>query len=191
MTALTVNLKPFVATDEAFYELCGKNPDLRFERSAQGEVIIMAPAGSETGARNMSISGQLWQWLQQYGRGEAFDSSAGFRLPTGAILSPDASWIAQARWDALSPEQRQRFAPLCPDFVIELRSRTDELGTLQAKMQEYITNGAQLGWLIDPHNCKVEIYRPEQPVEVLDEPQLVSGEPILPGFQLDLERIFQ
>lgn len=191
MTALTVNLEPFVGTDEEFYELCAKNPELRFERSAQGEVIIMAPAGSETGAQNMRISGQLWYWNEQAQMGICFDSSTGFRLPNGAIRSPDASWITQERWAALSTEQQQRFAPLCPDFVIELRSQSDELEPLQTKMREYVANGARLGWLIDPHNRRVELYRPEQPVEVLDEPSTVSGEPILPGFQLNLERIFR
>jgi len=191
MTALTVNLKPFVATDEEFYELCAKNPELRFERSARGEVIIMPPAGSGTGARNAGITAQLWIWNQQDQSGVVFDSSAGFRLPNGATRPPDASWIAQERWDALSPEQQQRFAPVCPDFVVELRSRSDELEPLRAKMQEYIANGARLGWLLDPYNRSVEIYRPDQPAAVLDDPQSISGDPVLPGFQLNLERILR
>lgn len=191
MTALTVNLKPFVATDEEFYELCAKNPELRFERSAQGEVTIMAPAGSETGARNAGIVAQLWNWNQQTYSGLVFDSSAGFRLPNGAIRSPDASWVAQERWQALSAEQQQRFAPLCPDFVVELRSHSDELEPLQSKMQEYMANGAQLGWLIDPHNGRVEVYRPDLTVEVMNDPQSLADEPILPGFHLNLERILR
>lgn len=189
MTALTVNMKPFVVTEEQFYELCTANPDLRFERSTVGEIVIMPPTGGETGARNMVISGQLWYWNDREHLGVAFDSSTGFRLPNGADRSPDAAWIVQARWDALTSEQRERFVPLCPDFVVELRSRSDDLGMLQDKMLEYMTNGARLGWLIDPPNQRVEVYRPGEPVEILQKPSTISGEPVLPGFQLNLDRI--
>ncbi len=191
MTALTVDLKPFVATEEEFRELSTKNPELRFERLATGEVTIMPPTGGSTGARNASISGQLWQWNDQFRLGEAFDSSTGFRLPNGANRSPDAAWIALERWEGLTDEERERFVPLCPDFVVELRSPSDELGPLREKMREYIANGAQLGWLIDPQNRQVEIYRPGQAVEILENPATLSGEPTLPQFELKLERIFR
>jgi Uma2 family endonuclease len=191
MTALTVNLKPFVETDDEFFELCLANPDLRLERTATGEVIIMAPAGSETGARNLSISGQLWAWNERYRLGEAFDSSTGFKLPNGADRSPDASWIVQERWDALTREQKQKFAPICPDFVVELRSPSDSLETVREKIKEYMANGAQLGWLIDPNTRQVEVYHPCQEVEILDNPKTVSGDPLLPGFTLDLAGIFR
>jgi Uma2 family endonuclease len=190
MVSLTVNLKPFMATDEEFYELCRTNPELRLERAATGEVVLMAPAGSETGARNLSIGGQLWLWNERSRLGKAFDSSTGFRLPNGAIRSPDASWIAQARWGALTPEQKRKFAPLCPDFVVELRSPSDELETVQAKIREYVANGASLGWLIDPETRQVEVYRPGKGVEIFHGPTTLSGEPLLPGFQLDLTSIF-
>lgn len=191
MNTFVVDLRPFVVTDEDFFELCAKNQDLRMERTAGGNVIIMPPTGGTTGIRNADLTGQLWTWNEQAQTGICFDSSTGFRLPNSAIRSPDASWVPQERWDALSQEQRERFAPLCPDFVVELKSFSDELEPLQAKMQEYIANGTQLGWLIDPQNRRVEIYRPEQTVEVLDDPQSLSGDPLLPGFQLDLERIFR
>lgn len=189
MTALTVNLKPFVVTMEQFYELCAANPDLRIERSATGEVIIMPPTGGTTGSQNMYISGQLWLWNEKAQLGVVFDSSTGFHLPNGADRSPDASWITVDRWDALTVEQQKRFVPLCPDFVIELRSATDNIESLQAKMLEYITNGAQLAWLIDPQNARVEIYRSGHQREVLENPESLSGEPLLPGFHLELRRI--
>ncbi len=191
MTALTVDLKPFVATEEEFRELSTKNPELRFERLATGEVTIMPPTGGSTGARNASISGQLWQWNDQFRLGEAFDSSTGFRLPNGANRSPDAAWIALERWEGLTDEERERFVPLCPDLVVELRSPSDELEPLRGKMREYTANGAQLGWLIDPKNRQVEVYRPGQAVEVLENPTVLSGEPTLPQFELKLERIFR
>ena len=190
MTALVLDLKPFVASDEAFWELCRANPEIRFERLATGEVVAMPPAGSETGSRNLGIGGQVWVWNERTRLGRAFDSSAGFILPNGAIRSPDVAWIAQERWEATPPALRRRFAPLCPDFVVELRSPSDELESIQAKMREYILNGARLGWLIDPETRRVEIYRPDEGVIVLNNPETISGDPVLPGFVLNLSQVF-
>ena len=181
---LSINL-----TDEQFFQLCQHNRDYQFERTASGELIIMPPTGSETSRRNMDLSYQLRAWSRQNNLGVAFDSSGGFRLPNGADRSPDASWVKKDRWDALTPEQKDSFAPLCPDFVVELRSRTDSLKKLQEKMQEYIDNGARLGWLIDRQNRRVEIYRPGQDVEIIENPATLSGEDVLPGFVLNLEEI--
>jgi Uma2 family endonuclease len=181
---LSINL-----TDEQFFQLCQHNRDYQFERTASGELIIMPPTGSETSKRNMDLSYQLRAWSRQNNLGVAFDSSGGFRLPNGADRSPDASWVKKDRWDALTPEQKDSFAPLCPDFVVELRSRTDSLKKLQEKMQEYIDNGARLGWLIDRQNRRVEIYRPGQDVEIIENPATLSGEDVLPGFVLNLEEI--
>lgn len=191
MTPLIVNLAPVIdLTDEAFYQLCRNNSDLRFERTAKGELIIMPPVGGEGGKREADLIIDLGTWNRQAQLGVVFSSSAGFKLPNGANRSPDAAWVSQARWDALSPEQRRRFPPLAPDFVIELRSETDELETLQAKMREYIENGVRLGWLLDPKTRQVEIYRPNQMPEILENPDSLSEEDLLPGFVLDLSRIF-
>ncbi len=188
---LTVNLPSIKSmTVEQFYEFCQANPDLRIERNVSGEVIVMPPAFSDTGNRNFKIALQLGNWAEQDGTGEPFDSSAGFTLPNGATRSPDASWIKLERWNALSEEQKASFAPICPDFVIELRSKSDRLNELQSKMQEYIDNGALLGWLIDRKNRKVHIYRPNREPEILDNPEIVSGEPVLPGFVLQMEKIW-
>ncbi|MEG4453885.1 Uma2 family endonuclease [Microcoleus sp. N9_A1] len=181
---LSINL-----TDDQFFQLCQNNRDYQFERTASGELIIMPPTGSETSKRNIDLSYQLQAWSRQNNLGVAFDSSGGFTLPNGADRSPDASWVKKERWDALTPEQKDSFAPLCPDFVVELRSKTDSLKKLQEKMQEYIDNGARLGWLIDRQNRRVEIYRPGQSVEILQNPATVSGEDVLPGFVLDLAEI--
>ncbi|MEG3918280.1 Uma2 family endonuclease [Microcoleus sp. T3_A4] len=181
---LSINL-----SDEQFFELCQHNRDYQFERTASGELIIMPPTGSETSKRNMDLSYQLQAWSRQHNLGVAFDSSGGFTLPNGADRSPDASWVKKERWDALTPEQKDSFAPLCPDFVVELRSRTDGLKKNQEKMQEYIDNGAKLGWLIDRQNRRVEIYRPGQDVEIIENPATLSGEDVLPGFVLNLEEI--
>lgn len=188
---LTVNLPSIkLMTVEQFYEFCHANPDLRIERNVSGEVIVMPPAFSDTGNRNFKIAVQLGNWAEQDGTGEPFDSSAGFTLPNGATRSSDASWIKLERWNALSEEEKASFAPICPDFVIELRSKSDWLNELQSKMQEYINNGALLGWLIDRKDRKVHIYRPNQEPEILDNPEIVSGEPVLPGFVLQMEKIW-
>jgi Uma2 family endonuclease len=190
-TMVALKLRPTLQlTDAVFEQLCRQNPDLRLERTAQGELIAMAPAGSETGYQNLSLSAQLWQWNQQTKLGLTFDSSAGFTLPNSAIRSPDAAWITQSRWNALTPEQRRRFAPLCPDFVLELKSPSDELSTLQAKLQEYIDNGAKLGWLVDPDACQVYCYCPGQTLQVYDRPENLSGDPILPNFRMDFTLIW-
>jgi Uma2 family endonuclease len=177
-------------TVQEFYEFCLANQDLRIERNANGEVIIMPPAFSDTGNRNVKISQQLANWSDQDGTGESFDSSAGFTLPNGAMRSPDAAWIRLERWNALSDEQKASFAPICPDFVIELRSSSDTLSSLQEKMQEYLSNGILLGWLIDRKNRRVYIYRPGQIEECLENPDPVSCDPILPGFVLNMSKIW-
>jgi Uma2 family endonuclease len=178
-------------TPEQFETLAAANRDLKLERTAQGELIVNPPTGGESGKRNLSISRQLGNWYEaNEALGEAFDSSTGFRLPNGADRSPDASWLSRERWDSLTPEQKKGFVPLCPDFVIELRSETDRLAKLREKMQEYRENGAKLGWLIDPQNQRVEIYRPKKDVEIQENPRTLSGEDILPRFVLDLKRIW-
>ncbi|MEH2249677.1 Uma2 family endonuclease [Nostoc sp.] len=176
-------------TDDQFFQMCQKNRDYRFERTASGELLIMPPTGSDTGRRNVKITTQLYIWSSESNLGEVFDSSTGFTLPNGAERSPDASWVKIERWNALTPEQQEKFAPICPDFVVELRSRTDSLKELQDKMQEYIENGAQLGWLIDRKNRRVEIYRSGKNVEILDNPASLSGENVLRAFVLDLQQI--
>lgn len=191
MTTLTISLSSVMElTDEQFYTLCQANRELRFERSSNGELIVMSPAGSETGNRNAGITAQLWLWNESANSGLVFDSSTGFRLPNGADRSPDAAWVKLERWTALTPEQQQRFAPICPDFVIELMSPSDNLLAVQLKMQEYLDNGIQLGWLINRENQTVEIYRPAQPTERLSQPETLSGENVLPGFCLNLARIW-
>jgi len=191
MTSLTVDLNSIIdLTDEQYYQLCVKNRDLRFERTARGELIIMSPAGGETSNRNAGITAQLWIWNERCKQGQVFDSSAGFKLPNQADRSPDAAWVAQDRWDALTPEQQRKFAPLCPDFVVELMSPSDNLNAVQEKMGEYRDNGARLGWLINRESRVVEIYRPGQKVEILSNPESLSGEDVLPGFVLDLRSIW-
>ncbi|OBQ13442.1 MAG: hypothetical protein AN482_04790 [Anabaena sp. LE011-02] len=191
MTAVILQIpKSLKFTDDKFVEMVAANKDLRLELSAQGELSIMSPTGGETGDRNLELGGQVWFWNRQNGLGKAFDSSTGFKLPNGATRSPDVSWIKIERWNALTPEQRKRFLPLCPDFVIELVSESDDLADTQAKMREYIANGLRLGWLINPKNKQVEIYRPNQEIEVLQSPANLSGENVLPGFILDLQPIF-
>jgi Uma2 family endonuclease len=189
MTAVTLDLTSIVQlTDDAFYALCRANPEVKFERTAQGKLIVMPPTGGETGNRNIKLSARLENWAEQNGSGIAFDSSTMFQLPNGAYRSPDAAWIQLARWEALTLEQREAFPPICPDFVVELCSPTDSLKTVQDKMQEYMENGARLGWLIDPKNQQVEIYRQGEE-EILRSPTSLSGEKVLSGFVLDLNRI--
>ncbi|HEX7997482.1 MAG TPA: Uma2 family endonuclease [Pyrinomonadaceae bacterium] len=175
--------------DEAFYEFCRANDEWRIERTAEGDIIIMPPTGGKTGIRNSELIAQLVVWNKADNKGKVFDSSTVFALPNGAQRSPDLAWVSNERWLALTKEQQEKFPPLCPDFVAELRSPTDRLKTLQAKMQEYIDNGARLGWLIDPVEKRVHVYRPDA-VEILDNPQSVSGEQILSGFTLDVQSLW-
>lgn len=190
MTAIILNLKPTIElTDAQFESICSTNRDLRFERSATGELIIMPPTGGDTGNKNWSICGQLWQWNQQFQLGKGFDSSTGFILANGATRSPDAAWIKKERWDTLTSEQRKKFIPLCPDFAVELRSHSDNLSELQQKMQEYLDHDLLLGWLIDPQSQQVLIYQANCQVQILSQPTSLSGDDILPGFILDLTEI--
>ena len=191
--AIAVNIPPTLTlslTHEQFVELAIANRDLQLERTAKGELIVMPPTGGETSNRNSDFSGQLWLWNRETKLGKTFDSSTGFHLPNGADRSPDAAWVSIERWNALTKEQQQGFVPLCPDFVIELRSKNDNLEPLRTKMREYIANGARLGWLIDPKNKRGEVYWQNQDVEVLDNPATLSGEDVLSGFVLDLSEVW-
>jgi Uma2 family endonuclease len=176
-------------TDEEFERICAKNPDLRIEMTSRGEMIIMLPTTPETGSRNFNLIGEFAAWKKADGTGIGFDSSTVFTLPNGAKRSPDVSWMPLERWNSLPKKEKNTFSHVCPDFVVELRSRTDRLKPLQKKMEEYIANGARLGWLIDPVQKKVHVYRPDAPVEVLDRPTEISGEPLLRGFTLKLDGI--
>lgn len=194
MNVATINLPSTLElkielTDEQFFQLCQNNRDLRFERTAKGDLLIMPPTGGETSNRNARLTQRLMNWADTNELGIAFDSNGGFKLPNGADRAPDASWVKIERWNALTPEQRQKFLPLCPDFVVELRSPTDSLKATREKMQEYIDNGARLGWLIDQKNKRVEIYRQGQDVEILQSPTTLLGQDVLPGFVLDLNGI--
>lgn len=187
MTVYTLDFSPVCQlTDEQFYQLCQKNPGIKFERNAQGEIIIMPPTGGETGKRNAKLISRFVIWNEQAQLGEVFDSSTCFKLPNGADRSPDVSWIKQERWDSLSPSEKEKFPPIAPDFVLELMSPSDRLSEIQEKMQEYMEQGVKFGWLIDRKNRQVEIYRPGRDVEVLDFPTILYGEDVLPGFVLDL-----
>jgi Uma2 family endonuclease len=185
-----LNVQRTKLTEEQFTLLCQENPELRLELTAQQELIIMPPTGSKTGRRNSTLTQRLANWAEPDGTGVVFDSSTLFTLPNGAKRSPDASWAKRERWDALTAEQQEGPAPLCPDFVVELRSPTDSLSILQEKMHEYSANGARLGWLIDPLDKRVYIYRPSQPVEELDDPPVLSGDPVLPGFVLRVQELW-
>jgi Uma2 family endonuclease len=177
-------------TDEDFFEFCQLNPELRMECTAEGDLIILPPTGGETEGRNFALIGIFYAWAIADGTGQGFDSSTVFSLPNGAKRSPDLAWVKFARWNALTDKERRGFPPLCPDFVIELRSHTDSLSMLQEKMEEYIANGAQLGWLIDPVEEKAYGYRPGTEVACLDKPEKVSGDPLLKNFTLSLEEIW-
>jgi Uma2 family endonuclease len=190
MSPLTIKLDSLTLSDEQFYQLCQNNRDLRFERTCRGDLIIMPPTGGETSNRNLEIAYQLQAWSRNNKFGIAFDSSGGFKLPNGSDKSPDAAWIPLEKWNALTTKERQGFVPLCPDFVIELRSKSDDLKSLQEKMQEYLENGNQLGWLINRQDRQVEIYRQGRAVEFLNNPMMLSGEDILPNFILDLMPIW-
>ena len=188
---LTVQLRPVLELDdEQFFAIAQLNRNVRLERGPGGELIVMPPTGGETSDQNAEIAMQLRLWAKRDGTGTTFDSSAGFRLPNGAIRSPDAAWVSHPRLAALTPEQWQRFLPLCPDFVIELRSRTDSLVAAQNKLAEYIANGARLGWLLDAPAKRVYIYRPDAPVQEVDNPDTLTGDPVLPGFVLDLREVW-
>ena len=192
MIAATINFNAIAKiTDDQFYELCRENPDVKFERNAQGAIIIMAPTGGETGSYNSEINADFVIWNRKNKLGICFDSSTCFKLPSGANRSPDVSWIKQERWDALTPEERQKFPPISPDFVLELMSPTDSLKDTQDKMQEYMNNQVKLGWLINRKTRRVEIYRQGQEIEVLESPTQLSGEDILPGFVLNLQTVWK
>jgi Uma2 family endonuclease len=191
MTAFTIDLSSIASlTDEQFDRLCTANPELKFERTPTGELVIISPTGGETGKRNAELIADFVVWNRKSMLGVVFDSSTCFRLTKGGDRSPDVSWVERSRWDALAPEQQCKFPPICPDFVLELLSPTDNLKTTQAKMQEYLSNGILLGWLINPQDRQVEIYRPGQSVEVLQAPTVLSGESVLPKFTLNLEWIW-
>lgn len=188
---LVLQMSPAIEmTDQQFFTFCQQNRNYRIERTATGEITIMPPTGSETGNRNFDLILQFGIWTKQNQTGIGFDSSTGFTLANGAIRSSDVAWIKRERWNALTPEEKQTFAPICPDFVVELRSPSDNLKILQDKLQEYLNNGVSLGWLIDRKERKVYIYRPDRAVECLDNPPTVSTEDILPGFVLDLSTIW-
>jgi Uma2 family endonuclease len=199
MTATVVHTQPLILhltptlrrmSDHEFFEFCRINQEWRIERTAGGDLLIMPPTGGETGRRNFTLIGAFSSWVEADATGIGFDSSTGFALPNGAKRSPDLAWISRSRWEALSEAERKEFPPLCPDFVVELRSPSDALDTLKAKMQEYMDNGARLGWLIDPPGRAVYIYRPNVAVIQLTNPQQIAGDPELPGFVLDLRRIW-
>ncbi|MCW6036875.1 Uma2 family endonuclease [Spirulina subsalsa FACHB-351] len=190
MNSLTLNTDALHLDDEQFFQLCQDNRDLQFERNANGTLMIMPPTGGETGRRNFELCLELGLWNRQTQRGIAFDSSTGFKLPNGANRSPDAAWIPQERWEGLTTEEKRGFLPLCPDFVVELRSPSDALTQLQGKMQEYVENGTRLGWLIDLSSRTVHIYRPQQSVEVVNSPLELSGEGVLPGLILNCDRLW-
>jgi Uma2 family endonuclease len=191
ISRFVLQFSPFLKmTDENFFEFCQANRDLRIERNAEGEIIIMPPTGWETGDKNAEITARLRIWTKKDGRGKSADSSAGYKMPNGAIMSPDASWILNERLEKISPRKRRKFLPLAPDFVIELRSESDSLAKLKDKMQEYIDNGVSLGWLIDPQEKQVFVYRPNTEIEVLENSTEISGEPLLPDFTLNLKEIW-
>ncbi len=195
MTAYTLDLTPILTlTHEQFYYLCMANPDLKLERTPTGALIVMSPVGGKSGNLEAELITAVGSWNRYTGLGVIFSSSTIFSLPKGGDRSPDVAWVALERWQALTPDEQEKFPPICPDFVIELRpplggaqaSRTDKLAPLQAKMQEYLDSGLRLGWLINPQDQQVEIYRPEQPVEVRSFPVRLSGEAVLPEFVLEL-----
>lgn len=183
---IILNCQNVILTDEQFYQLCHDNENWRMERTAKGELVIMPPVGGLSGNWESNLIGELWLWNRQTKLGKVFSSSTIFRLPNGGDRSPDVAWVANERWELLTQEEREKFPPLCPDFIIELRSRTDSLPRLQEKMQEYLESGLLLGWLINPQDQQVKIYRPGQVVETVQLPTVLSGENILKGFVLDL-----
>jgi len=187
---LVLDFSAVEMTDDQLVKFCADNGDLRIELTAERKLIVMPPANPETSSKNYSINGELYVWSKQDGTGVGFESSAGFTLPNGAVRSPNASWMSKERWEAVPEDDKLRFSHVAPDFVAELRSPPDSLAILQNKMEEYIENGVRLGWLIDPFQRQVHIYRPGQTVEVLEYPASVSGESVLPGFVLNLQEIW-
>lgn len=183
---LTIDLKHVHLSDEQFFQLCINNPELNIELSAKGVLIFMPPVGGESGNREIELGTDLNVWNRQAGLGKVFSSSTIFKLPEGGNRSPDVAWVEQSRWQALTPEQRQKFPPIAPDFVIELRSRTDDLPTLHEKMQEYLDSGVRLGWLFNPQDQQVEVYRQGEAKQILALPTQLSGEEVLPGFILQV-----
>ena len=190
MTVVEIKFESWQLSDEQFFQLCQDNRDLRLERNPKGDLIIMPPTGGETSNSNAGITAQLWLWNNLNKLGVVFDSSGGFKLPNGADRSPDAAWIPLEKWQALTPQQKERFLPLSPDFVIELMSPSDNIETARKKMQEYLDNGTRLGWLINRKTREVEIYRQGQAVEILTNPESLSGENILSQFVLELDNIW-
>jgi Uma2 family endonuclease len=191
MIAVTINFNAIAQiTDDQFYQLCRQNPDVKFERNAKGEITVMSPRGGEIGNYNSEINADFVIWNRQAKLGVCFDSSTCFKLPNGANRSPDVSWIKQPRWDALTAEQKQKFPPIAPDFLLELMSPTDSPKDTQDKMQEYMNNQVKLGWLINRKMRRVEIYRQGQEIEILECPRELSGEDILPGFVLNLQAVW-
>ena len=192
MDTYTFNLKLSTEpiTDEHFQQLCTLNPDLRLETNSEGELIIMSPTGSETGRKNSDLNYQLQAWNRQYKLGVVFDSSTGFTLPNGAKRSPDVSWIAIERWHSLNKQEREGFAPIAPDFVLELKSPSDSLVTLQHKMTEYISNGVRLGWLINPQSKQVEVYQPGKAKELLNNLNTIANDDVLPSLVVELDTIW-
>jgi len=189
---IMLNFYPVInLTDDQFFHFCQINRELRIERTGNGEVLIMSPTGGGTSRRNSELVTALVNWAKQDKTGVVFDSSGGFILPNGATRSPDAAWVKMIRLAKLTPEQKEKFIPLCPDFVIELRSHSDSLNDLQNKMQEYIDNGAKLGWLIDPKQKNVFVYHPDKNSECLENPEKISGEPVLQGFVFELNDIWE
>jgi Uma2 family endonuclease len=189
---LVVDFSPLATkvSDEEFAELCRLNPELQFERTSQGELVVVSPTGGKTGRRNAWLIARITNWAEEDGTGQVFDSSTLFSLPNSARRSPDVAWVRNDRWNVLSSQEQDEFPPICPDFIVELRSRTGRLTSLKEKMEEYIANGARLGWLIDPLERKVHVYRPGLLLEVLDNPQTISGDPLLKDFILDLRTLW-
>lgn len=187
MTAFTIDLSPIARlNDTQFEQLCAANPDIKFERTPNGELVIMSPTGGDTGRHNATLIARFVVWNEQSNRGIVFDSSTCFKLPGGGDRSPDVSWVEKSRWEALAPQQQRKFPPLCPDFALELVSPSDNITTVRAKMREYLDSGLRLGWLINPPDKQVEIYQPQQAPEVLEAPTTLAGDPVLPGFVLNL-----
>ena len=182
---------PRTMSDDEFFDFCQANEFVCIERTREGEIVMMVPSGGESSNQNLRIAARLDQWASATGHGVAFDSSAGFVLPNGAMRAPDAAWVTRERLATLTAEQKRKFLPLCPDFVIEVRPPTDRIAKLKEKMTEYLANGAKLGWLIEPDQRRVHVYSPDGRVEIFKNPQTISGEPVLPGFTLDLQPIWE